>query len=71
MLLRMRDLTAPAGFALLIERRMRHEPVAYIRGCQGFWDLTLKVTPAVLIPRADSETLIDEAARKTGAKRDP
>ncbi len=59
MLLKRRDLSVPAGFAALIERREAGEPVAYICGVQEFWDLTLKVTPDVLIPRADSETLIE------------
>ncbi|WP_430388721.1 peptide chain release factor N(5)-glutamine methyltransferase [Blastomonas fulva] len=57
---RMRD-DVPAAFAALIARRSAHEPVAYITGRQDFWTLTLKVTPAVLIPRADSETLIEAA----------
>lgn len=57
---RMRD-DAPAGFAALLARRQAHEPVAYITGRQDFWTLTLKVTPAVLIPRSDSETLIEAA----------
>jgi release factor glutamine methyltransferase len=70
MLLRMRDLAVPSGFAALIERRMAHEPVAYIRGQQEFWDLTLAVTPDVLIPRSDSETLI-EAARICFQSRSP
>lgn len=61
MLLRARDLEVPAAFAALIERRLAHEPVAYIRGYQLFWDLTLTVTPATLIPRGDSETLIEAA----------
>ena len=61
MLLRQTDLAVPAGFAELLERRMRHEPVAYITGRQAFWDIVLAVTPDVLIPRADSETLIETA----------
>jgi release factor glutamine methyltransferase len=61
MLLRQAELAVPAGFALLLERRIAHEPVAYITGRQAFWDLELAVTPDVLIPRADSETLIDAA----------
>ncbi len=61
MLLRLGDLEAPAGLAALTQRRLRHEPVAYITGRQAFWDLDLVVTPDVLIPRADSETLIDAA----------
>ncbi len=60
LLKRMRD-DVPAAFAALIARRSAHEPVAYITGRQDFWTLTLKVTPAVLIPRADSETLIEAA----------
>lgn len=70
MLLRhMRD-EAPERFASLAERRAAHEPVAYITGRQEFYGLDLKVTPDVLIPRADSETLI-EAAREAFADRDP
>jgi release factor glutamine methyltransferase len=61
MLLKRRDLTKPAEFDALIARRADGEPVAYIRGAQEFWDLTLKVTPDVLIPRADSETVIEAA----------
>ncbi len=63
LLLRMRDLTAPPEFDVLVARRTAHEPVAYILGRQDFWDLSLEVTPDVLIPRGDSETLI-EAAQK-------
>ena len=61
LLLRKSDLIEPAGFAALVARRARHEPVAYIVGHQDFWDLTLAVTPDVLIPRGDSETLIEAA----------
>ncbi|MFL0671920.1 MAG: peptide chain release factor N(5)-glutamine methyltransferase [Erythrobacter sp.] len=56
----MRD-AAPPGFAALVERRAAHEPVAYITGTAEFYGLTLAVTPAVLIPRGDSETLITAA----------
>jgi release factor glutamine methyltransferase len=59
-LYRMRE-PAPPGFAALVERRMAHEPVAYITGRQEFYGLTLKVTPATLIPRGDSETLVEAA----------
>ena len=51
----------PAGFDALYQRRLAHEPVAYILGQAEFYGLELRVTPAVLIPRADSETLIDAA----------
>ncbi len=46
-------------FIELIARRKNGEPVAYILGEQGFWDLTLKVSPHTLIPRADTESLVD------------
>ena len=61
LLLRARDLATPPDFEALLQRRLLHEPVAYIRGYQEFWDLTLAVTPATLIPRGDSETLIEAA----------
>jgi release factor glutamine methyltransferase len=52
---------APAGFAPLVERRLAHEPVAYITGRRAFWTIELAVGPGVLIPRPDSETLIEAA----------
>ena len=64
MLLHRRDAPAPPAFAAMADRRAAGEPVAYITGEAEFYDLRLAVTPAVLIPRADSETLI-EAARAT------
>ena len=50
-----------AEFDSFIARRMRHEPVAYITGTRGFWTIDLDVAPGVLIPRPDSETLIEAA----------
>ncbi len=55
------ELPVPPAFAALIERRAQGEPVAYLIGTRDFWDMTLLVTPAVLIPRPDSETLIEAA----------
>lgn len=43
----------------LVERRANGEPVAYILGEREFWSLPLMVSPATLIPRPDSETLIE------------
>jgi len=51
----------PAAFNVLLARRLTHEPLAFITGRQGFWTLDLAVSPATLIPRADSETLISAA----------
>ena len=61
MLLRAMREPAPQSFAGLIERRIANEPVAYITGEQEFFGLTLAVTPATLIPRGDSETLVETA----------
>ena len=49
-----------ACFAELIARRQTGEPVAYITGVKEFWSLPFRVTPDVLIPRDDSECLIEE-----------
>jgi release factor glutamine methyltransferase len=62
MLMRQQELSVPSDFASMIARRMANEPVAYITGVQPFWDLELSVAPGVLIPRADSETLIEAAS---------
>lgn len=70
LLLRLPDLAEPSEFAALLARRAAQEPIAYIVGHQDFWDMTLDVTPDVLIPRADSETLI-EAAQDMLADRPP
>ena len=61
LLLRQHELSVPDVFFELLTRRLKNEPVAYITGHQAFWSLVLAVTPDVLIPRADSETLIDAA----------
>jgi release factor glutamine methyltransferase len=56
------DRSAPEGFAALVERRAGGEPLAYITGHRAFWTIELAVAPGVLIPRPDSETLIEAAA---------
>lgn len=63
----MRD-PAPEGFAALVDRRAAHEPVAYITGEAEFYGLTLRVTPATLIPRGDSETLVEAAREHAGSE---
>lgn len=65
------DRAAPNGqFAALVERRAGGEPIAYILGEAPFGELMLRVGPGVLIPRQDSEVLID-AARHHFAERAP
>lgn len=61
MLLADRSSPAPPGFELLVVRRAAGEPVAYIMGHRSFWTIELRVAPGVLIPRPDSETLIEAA----------
>lgn len=61
-LLRDRDAEVDAGaFETVLTRRVAREPVALIVGRQGFWTLDLEVSGATLIPRGDSETLIEAA----------
>ena len=55
------DRPVPSTFAALVERRAAHEPIAYITGTRGFWTIDLLVGPGALVPRADSETLIEAA----------
>jgi release factor glutamine methyltransferase len=56
----------PPGFEALVERRLAHEPVAYITGRRAFWTIELDVAPGVLIPRPDSETLLEAALAHFG-----
>ena len=53
------DATAMGGFAELLERREHREPVSQIVGAREFWSRTFRVTPDVLTPRPDTETLIE------------
>lgn len=59
-----RDLTAkaaPSDFNALIARRAAREPLAFILGWREFWSLRFHVSPATLIPRPDSETVVEAA----------
>lgn len=61
-----RDHPAPEGFGALVDRRLAREPVAYITGTRGFWSIDLDLTRDVLIPRPDSETLIEAVVARFG-----
>ena len=61
LLLRHMQDEAPAGFHALVERRMGSEPVAYILSHAEFFGLDLQVAPGVLIPRSDSESVVEAA----------
>ena len=67
LLLNRLDDPAPAEFEALVERRFAHEPVAYITGRRAFWTIALEVGPGALVPRPDSETLIEAAIAHFGA----
>ena len=57
-----RDLSGDelAGFERMLVRRLAREPLAYIVGEKEFWSLSFKVSPAVLIPRPETELLLEE-----------
>ncbi len=62
------DAAVAARFQALLARRGAGEPVAYLTGRRGFWTLELAVSPATLIPRPETETLVELAlARLDGA----
>lgn len=54
----------------LLRRREQGEPVAYLLGERGFWTLDLAVSPATLIPRADTELLVEIALEKLPVKQE-
>lgn len=56
-----------AAYDGLLQRRLRGEPVAYILGEREFFGLNLKVTPATLIPRPDTELLVELALQRIPA----
>lgn len=63
------DAAVPEAFAALVQRRLMHEPVAYITGTRAFWTIELQVGPGALVPRPDSETLIEAAIAYFGERR--
>jgi len=54
----------PAAFSICVQRRLSREPIAYIVGRREFWSLDFEVGPGVLIPRPETETLMDQALRE-------
>ena len=50
-----------AAYMQLIQKRREGQPIAYITGSREFWSLPLKVTPAVLVPRPETELLVEKA----------
>ena len=64
-----RELPVQAAwsFQQLVKRRMQGEPIAYIRGHQEFWSLLFEVSPAVLIPRPETELVVERALEHVDA----
>lgn len=60
------DDETPLAFASLLDRRAAGEPVAYITGRRAFWTVELEVGHGVLIPRPDSEALVEAAIAHFG-----
>ncbi|MCD7098167.1 peptide chain release factor N(5)-glutamine methyltransferase [Stenotrophomonas sp. MMGLT7] len=61
------DAAVAARFAELVQRRQAGEPVAYLTGRRGFWTLDLEVGPATLIPRPETELLVELALARLDA----
>jgi release factor glutamine methyltransferase len=53
-----------ADYEATVTRRLRHEPIQYITGTQEFYGLALRVTPAVLIPRPETEHLVEAVLQR-------
>jgi len=58
------------AFKKLIKKRTQGQPIAYLTGSSEFWSLPLKVSPAVLIPRPDTELLVEKALKKIPSAAD-
>ena len=61
-----KELTAEQvhKFSVALQRRLSGEPMAHITGSRGFWDMDLKVSADVLIPRPDTECLVEQALER-------
>jgi len=73
LLRREESLSAAQAIALdaLLSRRASGEPVPYLTGRQGFWTLDLRVTPDVLVPRPETELLVEWGLELLGSPRPP
>jgi release factor glutamine methyltransferase len=64
------EMDVQTAYRALLERREAGEPVAYLVGHRGFWNLDLEVTPATLIPRPETELLVELALQRLPAHFD-
>ncbi len=56
-------------FELLLCRREQGEPIAYVTGKKAFWNIELNVTQAVLVPRPETELIVESALNLTKTKK--
>lgn len=63
--------TQQAAYRHLVERRLAGEPIAYITGEREFWSLPLEVTPDTLIPRPETELLVELALERLQSRSSP
>ncbi len=61
----------PNAFEMMLGRRVAREPLAFIVGHREFWSMDFKVSTATLIPRPDSETLVEAAIEAFANRRPP
>lgn len=68
----MRPLTTAEvdGYRALVKRRAKLEPMAYIAGTKGFWKHDFAVDKRVLIPRPETERIVEEAAKALAARKE-
>jgi release factor glutamine methyltransferase len=59
------------SYQMLVARRLAREPVAYILGRREFWGLDFEVGPGVLVPRPETELIVEEAQRVVGSPGSP
>ena len=64
-------LLAFDDYRILVARRQAREPIAYLTGTKEFWSLAFQVTPAVLIPRPETEIVVETALRRLDEFRSP
>jgi len=68
---RMLDPQQAAALAALLQRRLSGEPLAYLTGRKEFWSLDLEVTPDVLVPRPETELVVELALEALAAVPNP
>ncbi|MFQ5656542.1 MAG: peptide chain release factor N(5)-glutamine methyltransferase [Candidatus Methylomirabilales bacterium] len=59
------------SYRRLVARRQAREPLAYLTGTKEFWSLSLKVTPAVFVPRPETEVLVETVLQRLGELQSP